>query len=87
MQPQSTPRSLSPHTTGPALRNWYLSLANHDPRDTKGHLEGIAICLLLIGLYVQDGPESALTDNGLHAKVGIWKGVIQDLLGVREAEK
>jgi hypothetical protein len=50
-------------------------------------LEGIAICLLLIGLYVQDGPESALTDNGLHAKVGIWKGVIQDLLGVREAEK
>jgi len=64
-----------------ALKSWYTSLRDHDPRDLHGHLNGLICVLGLIVSRLPAGPRPAFThDSSFEIKVERWRDALVDLL-------
>ena len=71
-------------TYNQSIKNWFLVLAQTDPRDVGGILEALGIVLLILSTRAPRGPEPALTTT--RDKSRLWRRALHDFF-VFEDEK
>ena len=71
-------------TYNQSIKNWFLVLAQTDPRDVGGILEALGIVLLILSTRAPRGPEPALTTT--RDKSRLWRRALRDFF-VFEDEK
>ncbi len=63
-------------TYNQSIKNWFLVLAQTDPRDVGGILEALGIVLLILSTRAPRGPEPALTTT--RDKSRLWRRALRD---------
>jgi len=65
-----------------AVRSWHQSLADHDPQDLRGHIEGVVCLLSLLSSRLPPGPKPTFVDDDdFEIKLRIWKSALRQLMG------
>jgi hypothetical protein len=67
-----------------SLKNWFLALAETDPRDVGGILEALGIVLLILSTRAPRGPEPALTTT--RDKSRLWRRALRDFFNAEDLD-